>query len=100
MTSVSLAAERHFSEIEKGVPYEEARRTALGAALIPITNSMLAVGLVALPGMMTGQILSGVDPLMAVRYQILVMCMIYAACGLAAAAFLRSVRPPATIQTA
>lgn len=92
MTSVSLAAERVFAELARGAEYTEARRTALAAALIPITNAMLAVGLVSLPGMMTGQILSGVDPLLAVRYQIMVMCMVYAAAGLAAAGFLVAVR--------
>jgi len=92
MTSVSLAAERFYAELDRGAVYVEARRTALGAALIPITNAMLAVGLVSLPGMMTGQILSGVDPLLAVRYQIVVMCMVYAAAGLAAAGFLVAIR--------
>jgi putative ABC transport system permease protein len=70
------------------VDYLEARQTALRTALIPITNSLLAVGLVSFPGMMTGQILSGVDPLVAARYQIMVMCMIYGAAGLSAALFL------------
>jgi putative ABC transport system permease protein len=92
MTSVSLAAERLNAEQGRGVDYEDARRVALTAALIPITNSMLAVGLVSLPGMMTGQILSGVDPLLAVRYQIMVMCMIYGSSGLTAALFLMAVR--------
>jgi putative ABC transport system permease protein len=92
MTSVSLAAERVFAELDRGAGYLEARRTALGAALIPITNAMLAVGLVSLPGMMTGQILSGIDPLLAVRYQIMVMCMVYAAAGFAAAGFLVAIR--------
>ncbi|MBW2399492.1 MAG: ABC transporter permease [Deltaproteobacteria bacterium] len=96
MTSVSLAAERVFAELDRGADYNEARRTALGAALIPITNAMLAVGLVSLPGMMTGQILSGIDPLLAVRYQIMVMCMVYAAAGLAAAGFLVAIRSDAT----
>jgi putative ABC transport system permease protein len=48
----------------------------------------LAVGLVSLPGMMTGQILSGVSPLIAVRYQIVVMCMITGAAGMATALYL------------
>jgi putative ABC transport system permease protein len=95
MTSVSLAAERIFAELDRGAGYDQARRTALGAALIPITNAMLAVGLVSLPGMMTGQILSGVDPLLAVRYQIMVMCMVYAASGLAAVGFLVAIRSDA-----
>jgi putative ABC transport system permease protein len=92
MTSVSLAAERVYAELARGVAYTEARRTALAAALIPITNAMLAVGLVSLPGMMTGQILSGIDPLLAVRYQIVVMCMVYGAAGLAATGFLVAIR--------
>ena len=42
--------------------------------------------------MMTGQILSGIDPLLAVRYQIMVMCMVYSAAGLAAVGFLVAIR--------
>lgn len=53
-----------------------ATRAALRTALMPIVNSMAATGLVSLPGMMTGQILAGVDPIDAVKYQILVMFMI------------------------
>lgn len=52
---------------------------AIRAAMLPTINSMMVVGLVSLPGMMTGQILSGTDPLIAVRYQIVVMFMITAA---------------------
>ncbi len=51
-------------------------RTAMKAAMMPIINSMAAIGLVALPGMMTGQILAGADPAEAVKYQILVMFLI------------------------
>ena len=46
------------------------------------------VGLVALPGMMTGQILSGVSPLIAVRYQIMIMTMALGASGMGAALML------------
>ncbi len=88
MTSLSLASERLTSEIEKGSTYNEARRIAFQTALIPITNSLFAVGLVSLPGMMTGQILSGVSPFIAARYQILVMCMIFSSTGLSTACFL------------
>jgi len=56
-------------------------------ALLPTINSFFAVGLVSLPGMMTGQILSGVDPLVAVRYQIVVMLMILSASGISVAVF-------------
>ena len=88
MNSVSISAERVFAELDRNVPYEEARRIAFQAGLIPIVNSLLAVGLVSLPGFMTGQILSGVSPLVAVRYQVMVMCMIFGASGLSAALFL------------
>ena len=46
------------------------------AALIPSVNGLMTVGLVQLPGMMTGQILAGQSPLLAVRYQIVVMFML------------------------
>lgn len=88
MNTVSLAAERYQAERDHGAEAANARRTAFDAALIPQINSLLAVGLVGLPGMMTGQILSGVDPLVAVRYQIVVMCLIFGSGGLAAALYL------------
>ena len=88
MNSVSLAAERVLAEIERGAPYPEARRIALQAGLIPIVNTLFAVGLVSLPGLMTGQILSGVSPLIAVRYQVMVMCMVFGSSGLSAVIFL------------
>ena len=88
MNSVSLAAERFFSEDKEGQPLSRARQKAMGAAMIPVLNALFAVGLVSLPGMMTGQILSGVSPLIAARYQIMVMLMIFSASGLSAALFL------------
>lgn len=78
MNTISLALERLDSELRNGIEYIRARSIAMQTALIPIINSMFAVGLVSLPGMMTGQVLSGVSPLIAVRYQIVVMCMIFA----------------------
>jgi len=88
MNAISLAADRYFDEIERGQSSVHARRVAFNTALIPMTNALFAVGLVSLPGMMTGQILSGVDPLIAVRYQIMVMAMLYSTVGLSAAMFL------------
>jgi putative ABC transport system permease protein len=88
MNSVSLSAERLVAELERQVPYQRARQIALQASLIPVINSMFAVGLVSLPGMMTGQILSGVSPLIAARYQIMVMCMIFASAGISSICFL------------
>ncbi|WP_028534647.1 ABC transporter permease [Paludibacterium yongneupense] len=61
-------------------------RTALRSALMPIINTMSASGVVALPGMMTGQILGGVAPADAVKYQILILFLIAGSCGLGALA--------------
>ena len=88
MNTVSLVAERFESEFQRGEDYVDARRIALDASLIPQINSLFAVGLVSLPGMMTGQILSGVDPVIAVRYQIMVMWMTFGSGGLAAVLYL------------
>jgi putative ABC transport system permease protein len=88
MNTVSLAAERFESERRHQESLDTARRIALQAALIPQINALLAVGLVSLPGMMTGQILSGVDPMVAVRYQIMVMCMVFGSGGIGAALYL------------
>ncbi len=51
--------------------------------MLPIINAMAAAGIVSLPGMMTGQILAGADPMDAVKYQILIMFMIAGGSGLA-----------------
>jgi len=51
-------------------------REAMRAGLMPIINAMSAAGLISLPGMMTGQILAGVDPSEAVKYQILIMFLL------------------------
>nr|CAA6829195.1 MAG: YbbM seven transmembrane helix protein [uncultured Thiotrichaceae bacterium] len=88
MNSVSLCAERLGAEMERGVPWLKARNIAMQASMIPLVNSLFAVGLVSLPGMMTGQILSGVSPHIAARYQIMVMCMIFGSAGIASVLFL------------
>jgi len=92
MNTVSLAAERFESEKDRETDVATARNAALDAALIPQINGLLAVGLVSRPGVMTGQILSGADPQVAVRYQIMVMCVVFGAGGLAAAMYL-AMRP-------
>jgi len=81
MTAISLSLERFESELENGAEAKLALNKAFNAAMIPVINSMLAVGVVSLPGMMTGQILSGVEPVVAARYQIMVMCMIFSSTG-------------------
>jgi putative ABC transport system permease protein len=88
MTNISLALERLLAETGKGESWSVAREIAFRTSMIPVINSFFAVGLISLPGMMTGQILSGVSPLIAVRYQIMVMCMIFGAAGLSSICFL------------
>ncbi|MGH2392775.1 MAG: ABC transporter permease [Candidatus Limnocylindria bacterium] len=51
-------------------------RRSVRTGMIPIINSMMVVGIVSIPGMMTGQMLAGVDPLSAVEYQIVIMFLI------------------------
>jgi len=92
MNSLSLAAERFQSEINNNNDSLRARNIAFNAALIPTINMLFAVGLVSLPGMMTGQILSGISPFIAARYQIMVMCMMFASSGISAACFLALIR--------
>jgi putative ABC transport system permease protein len=91
MNGASLAAERlsaelyeRREEIEAALclgatarqASESSVRLAFRAALMPTMNTMAAMGIVSLPGMMTGQILSGTEPIIAVRYQIAIMCAI------------------------
>lgn len=89
MNSVSIAAERYEVEYQRDGVYTKARNTAYKASMIPNINSLFAVGLVSIPGMMTGQILSGVSPLIAVKYQIMVMCMIISSSGISTAIYLK-----------
>ena len=94
MTGIALSLERVFADLDArsdevramtalgASPWEAAHpsiRTALRAGLIPTINSMAAAGIVFIPGMMTGQILAGADPLEATKYQIVVMLMVSAA---------------------
>ena len=57
-------------------------RASVRRALLPIINQMSAAGVITLPGIMTGQILAGLDPLEAVKYQILLMFLLAGASGL------------------
>lgn len=97
LTGVSLAMERMTQELTTGrgqvemtlslggTRWEAARiaaRSAIRAGMIPTLNQMSVVGLVSLPGMMTGQVLAGESPLAAVRYQIVIMFLIAASSAL------------------
>ena len=57
-------------------------RQAIRLGMTPIINSMMVVGLVSLPGMMTGQLLSGTSPIEAVKYQIMIMFLVASATAL------------------
>jgi putative ABC transport system permease protein len=107
MTAMSLSLDRLFSDLRAkreevemrlclGATAEESSRPivrdALKAGMVPSINSLAGVGLVFLPGMMTGQILSGADPMLAVRYQIVVMFMIVASTTISVVAVLHIVR--------
>ncbi|MFV1963922.1 MAG: iron export ABC transporter permease subunit FetB [Pirellulaceae bacterium] len=70
-TLLALGATRWEAARE---PIQQAIRTGM----IPVINAMMVVGLVSLPGMMTGQILAGAEPFQAVMYQIVIMFLIAA----------------------
>lgn len=61
---------------------EPALKASVKAGMIPTVDAMKTVGLVQLPGMMTGQIIAGASPIEAVKYQILVQFMLSASVGL------------------
>jgi putative ABC transport system permease protein len=97
MTGVSLGLDTLTTALFREVAAVEARlllgatrweatrpfaRRAMRSGLTPIINAMAATGVISLPGMMTGQILSGVDPTEAVKYQLLIMFLIGGATGL------------------
>ena len=90
LNSATLTVNRFVSEITHreneiemylslGAPVKSAVHDSflesVRAALIPNINGLMMVGLVQLPGIMTGQILAGIDPLIAIRYQIMIMYM-------------------------
>ncbi|MEN6430803.1 MAG: iron export ABC transporter permease subunit FetB, partial [Coriobacteriales bacterium] len=94
MTGIALSLERLFSDLDAhseevlgtlalgASPWEAASgavRSSLRAGLIPTINSMAAAGIVFIPGMMSGQVLAGADPLEAAKYQVVVMLMVSAA---------------------
>ena len=94
LTGISLGLDRGLAMLDEGrdtveallavgaTRWEAARpvaREAVRTGMVPILNSMSVVGLVSIPGMMTGQILGGTSPEQAARYQILILFLIAAA---------------------
>ena len=88
MNSISIAAERLQSETANNIQPSLANSKAFKSAMLPQINTLIAVGLVALPGMMTGQILAGASPLVAVRYQIMIMALLFSSSVLAVTIYL------------
>ncbi|NQV43379.1 MAG: iron export ABC transporter permease subunit FetB [Rhodospirillales bacterium] len=97
LTGVSLGLERLMASTAQKRSAIEARlltgasmqvalkgcvREAMRAGMIPTINAMAATGVVSLPGMMTGQILAGVEPVDAVKYQLLIMFLIAGGTGI------------------
>src|SRR5215468_1567095 len=104
MTSAALAGDRLQADLFSRLDEVEVRlalgfsrreavqplvRAAYRAAIIPAENGMMTVGVVQLPGMMTGQILAGASPLTAIRYQIVVVFMMAVATALGSLLFTR-----------
>jgi putative ABC transport system permease protein len=107
MNGASLAGERFQEDVRARRAEVEARlslgqsgpeslhpmlTTALRASLIPTMNSFAVAGVVQLPGMMTGQILSGVAPLVAIEYQILIFLLLMTCTAVSSLLFLLLLR--------
>jgi putative ABC transport system permease protein len=107
MNAVTIALDRLFADLRKqraeielafclGATYQEATqqilRDVIKAGMIPSINALMTVGLVSLPGMMTGQILAGSDPVTAIKYQIIVMLMIVASTAIGSVLVVHVVR--------
>lgn len=97
MNGVSIGLDRLSSTIKRDKKIIETRlmlghtaskavsdikRECIKSGMIPLINSMSAAGIITLPGMMTGQILAGIEPVEAVKYQILIMFLIAASSSL------------------
>ncbi|MDJ0764482.1 MAG: iron export ABC transporter permease subunit FetB [Myxococcota bacterium] len=107
MNAIAIAIERLLGDLRAkhreiemklclGADYKEASAAivadAMKAGMIPSINSMMAVGMVFIPGMMTGQILAGANPIIAIKYQIVVMIMIVGSTTIATLLAVRIVR--------
>ena len=94
MSAIAVAIDRLFSDLDSrsdemftlvalGATAREAAfpsiKAAIAAGMTPVLATMSAAGIVTIPGMMSGQLLAGADPLAAAKYQIVVMLMLSAA---------------------
>jgi putative ABC transport system permease protein len=98
LNSASIALDRFMSDVAGNRSRIEARlalgarlhealapsmRDAIRRGLIPVINQMAAAGIITLPGIMTGQLIAGMDPINAVKYQILLLFLLAGSSGLA-----------------
>lgn len=103
MNAISLSMDRFYSEIRlrkneietylafgatKWESVHTVAKEAMKAGMTPILNTLSVAGIVSLPGMMTGQILGGVSPIEATKYQIVIMLMILASVTLGSLLFI------------
>lgn len=103
MTGISLGVSRLISGINSNknlvesalmlgaspkLAVKEIVDDAFDAAVLPTINSMLGMGIVFLPGMMTGQILAGLSPISAIKYQITIMLGILGSVSLTVVIFI------------
>ncbi len=88
LSAVGLQRNAIEAQLALGSSFHDAMapllRDAVRRGLLPVINQMSAAGVVTLPGIMTGQILAGLDPLEAVKYQILLMFLLAGSSGLSA----------------
>ncbi len=88
LSAVGLQRPAIEAQLALGRSFREAMaplvRDAIRRGLLPMINQMSAAGVITLPGIMTGQILAGQDPVEAVKYQILLMFLLAGASGLSA----------------
>lgn len=102
MTGISLGANKLCSDMQDkramienslmlgatpSAATKEIVNNAFDSAILPTMNNMLTMGIVSLPGMMTGQILSGTFPLTAIKYQIGIMLAILGSTSLTTVIF-------------
>lgn len=94
LNTMTTSAERERGAIEARIAlgatrfeaFEGVLRRALTTGLMPILTAMATTGVVSLPGMMTGQILAGVDPVEAAKYQVMILFLVAGSTGLAVVA--------------
>lgn len=95
LEGIALAAPAIEAQLMLGRSFREAsgalERDAIRRAMVPMVNQMSAAGIITMPGIMTGQVLAGMDPLGAATYQIVLMLLLAGGSGLAAIVSVRLV---------